>query len=248
MNLRGLLKFVSGDLERKTLLFVLVPLIFLAYFGTLIFACFWFPGTYDWRYRVISSLISPWNNPALHWIPSAGIAGAGLLMIPFAGYVQRRVRVASRLGANIGAFAFGSGVIWLILAALIVSQHHHAKSVLPRLHEMCGRTSALGLGTGMIVFCSCAIKGYFMPFIGNKAFNLQLLVCWILTTLPAIVVALSECLLLATYTHFTWSAAVYHALKNSVAWHLAFWEWVGSAAVFLFLFSSALFLPKHAYE
>jgi hypothetical protein len=85
MNLRGLLKFVSGNLERRTLLFILVPLIFLAYFGTLILACFGFSGTYDWRYRVISSLISPWNNPALHWIPSAGIAGTGLLMIPFAG-------------------------------------------------------------------------------------------------------------------------------------------------------------------
>jgi len=248
MNLRGLLKFVSGNLERRTLLFILVPLIFLAYFGTLILARFGFSGTYDWRCRVISSLISPWNNPALHWIPSAGIAGTGLLMIPFAGYVKRRVRVASRLGANIGAFAFGSGVIWLILAALIVSQHHHAKSVLPGLHEMCARSSALGLDTGMLVFCSCAIKGYFIPVIGNKAFNLQLLVCWILTTLPSIIVALSACFLLATYAHFGWSAAVYHALKNSVAWHLAFWEWVGSVAVFLFLLSSALFLPKHAYE
>jgi len=100
----------------------------------------------------------------------------------------------------------------------------------------------------MLVFCSCAIKGYFIPVIGNKAFNLQLLVCWILTTLPSIIVALSACFLLATYAHFGWSAAVYHALKNSVAWHLAFWEWVGSVAVFLFLLSSALFLPKHAYE
>jgi hypothetical protein len=27
---------------------------------------------------------------------------------------------------------------------------------------------------------------------------------------------------------------------------LAFWEWVRSAAVFLFLLSSALFLPEHA--
>jgi chromate transport protein ChrA len=72
-------------------------------------------------------------------------------------------------------------------------------------------------------------------------------VSWILLTLPPILVALGECLLLATYAHFTWSMAVYHALKNSVAWHLAFWEWVGSAAVFLFLISSALFLPEHAY-
>ena len=87
MSLRGLLNFISGDLERKTLLCVLVPLIFMAYFGTLAFACFWFPGTYDWRYRVISSLISPWNNPEFHWIPSAGITGTGLLMIPFVGYM-----------------------------------------------------------------------------------------------------------------------------------------------------------------
>ena len=79
-------------------------------------------------------------------------------MIPFAGYIKSRVRVASRLGANIGAFAFGSGVIWLILAALIVSQHHHAESVLLGVHETCARTSALGLGAGMLVFCSCAIR------------------------------------------------------------------------------------------
>jgi hypothetical protein len=247
MSLRGLLNFISGDLERKTLLCVLVPLIFMAYFGTLAFACFWFPGTYDWRYRVISSLISPWNNPEFHWIPSAGITGTGLLMIPFVGYINRRVRVGCRLAANIGTFAFGSGVIWLILAALIVSQHQHGTSMLPRLHEMCARTSALGLATGMLLFCWCAIKGYFVPDIGNKAINVQLVVSWILLTLPPILVALGECLLLATYAHFTWSMAVYHALKNSVAWHLAFWEWVGSAAVFLFLISSALFLPEHAY-
>jgi hypothetical protein len=149
--------------------------------------------------------------------------------------------------ANIGTFAFGSGVIWLILAALIVSHRQHGTSMLPRLHEMCARTSALGLATGMLLFCWCAIKGYFVPVIGNKAINVQLVVSWILLTLPPILVALGECLLLATYAHFTWSMAVYHALKNSVAWHLAFWEWVGSAAVFLFLISSALFLPEHAY-
>jgi hypothetical protein len=248
MNLRGLLKFVSGNLERKTLLFVVVPLIFLAYFGTIAFASFWFPGTYDWRHRAISNLISPWNNPEFHRIPSAGIAASGLLMIPFAGYIKRRVCVASRFGANIGAFAFGSGAIWLVLAALIVSQHR-TNSVLPRLHEICARTSAFGLGTGMVVFCSCAIKGYFIPVIGNKTSNPRLLFSWILTTLPPIFGAgLSECLSLATYAHFAWSTAIDNALKNSIAWHLAFWEWVGSAAVFLFLLSSALFLPENTCE
>jgi hypothetical protein len=121
----GLLNFFSGNLTRKTLLFVVVPLIFLSYFGTLAFAIFRFPEAYDWRNSVISHLISPRNNPEFHSVPSFGMAITGLLMIPFAGYINRRLRVASQLGANIGTFAFGSGVIWLILAGLIVSQRHN---------------------------------------------------------------------------------------------------------------------------
>src|ERR1700722_16041888 len=117
----GLLNFFSGKLTRKTLLFVVVPLIFLSYFGTLAFAILRFPKGYDWRNTVISHLISPRNNPEFHSVASFGMAMTGLLMIPFAGYINRRLRSASRLGANIGSFAFGTGVLLLILAAFVVS-------------------------------------------------------------------------------------------------------------------------------
>src|SRR5207245_9977313 len=86
----------------------------------------------------------------------------GLLIIPFAGYINRRLRGASRLGANIGTVAFANGAIWLTPAGLIVSQSHHGTSSLPRLHETCARTAALCLGTGLIAFCMCALKGYFI--------------------------------------------------------------------------------------
>jgi hypothetical protein len=241
----GLLNFLSGNLRRKTLLFVVVPLIFLSYFGTLAFAIFRFPEAYDWRDTVISHLISPRNNPEFHSVPSVGMAITGLLTIPFAGYINRRLRVASQLGANIGTFAFGSGVIWLILAALIVSQHHHADSMLPRLHEMCARTAALGIGTGLLTFCACALKGYFIPGIGKKPFQRRLLISWILLTLvPILGVVLIECLLLTMRAYLPWYYQIDQVLKNALFWHLAFWEWIGSAAVFLFLLSSALFLPE----
>ena len=96
----GLFNFFSGNLTRKTLLFVVVPLIFLSYFGTLVFAIFRFPEAYDWRDSVISHLISPRNNPEFHSVPSFGMAITGLLMIPFAGYINRRLRVASQLGGG----------------------------------------------------------------------------------------------------------------------------------------------------
>lgn len=237
----GLFNFFCGNLTRKTLLFVVVPLIFLSYFGTLVFAIFRFPEAYDWRDSVISHLISPRNNPEFHSVPSFGMAITGLLMIPFAGYINRRLRVASQLGANIGTFAFGSGVIWLILAGLIVSQRHHGTSSLPRLHEMCARTAALSIGTGLLAFCACALKGYFIHAIGKKPYQRRLLISWILITLvPILGVVLSECLLLTMRAQLPWS----YLLKNALFWHLAFWEWIGSAAVFLFLLSSALFLPE----
>ena len=240
----GPLNFFSGNLTRRTLLFVLIPLIFLSYFGTLASAIFFSPIAYDWRYSVISHLISPRNNPEFHTVPSLGIAITGLLIIPFAGYINRRMRVASSLGANIGTVAFASGAIWLILAGLIVSQSPYGTSSLPRLHEMCARTAAFGIGTGLVAFCLCALKGYFIHAKGKKHYQRMLLLSWILLTLgPILGVTFSECLVRIVGAHLLWS---YHIdqLKNSLFWHLAFWEWIGSAAVFLFLLSSALFLPE----
>jgi len=240
----GPLNFFSGNLTRRTLLFVLIPLIFLSYFGTLASAIFFSPIAYDWRYSVISHLISPRNNPEFHTVPSLGIAITGLLIIPFAGYINRRLRVVSRLGADIGTVASANGAILLTLAGLIVSHGHDGTSSLPRLHEMCARTAAFGIGTGLVAFCLCALKGYFIPAKGKKLYHRRLLISWSLLALcPIFGVTFTGCLSEIMRAHLLWS---YHIdqLKNSLFWHLAFWEWIGSAAVFLFLLSSALFLPE----
>jgi hypothetical protein len=117
----GLLNFFSGNLTRRTLLFVLIRLIFLSYFGMLASAIFLFPS-------------------------------------------------------------------------------------LPRLHEMCARTAALGIGTGLIALCLCALKGYFIPAKGKKLYQCWLLISWIVLTLgPILGLAFSECLLLIMRAHLLWS-------------------------------------------
>jgi hypothetical protein len=244
-----LLDFFSGNLARKTLLLVVVPLIFLSYFGTLALAIFRFPESYDWRSTVISHLISPRNNPEFHTVPAVGVAITGLLMIPFAGYIQRRLHAASPLGAKIGSFAFGIGAILLILAGLIASPAHHGAFGVPRLHEMCARSAALGIGIGLFSFCVCALKGYFLSAKGKNLYPRRLLVAWVLLTLvPILGAILSECLVLTMRAHFSWTEPIAPFLKNAPFWHLAFWEWIGSAVVFLFLLSSAFFLPEEREE
>jgi hypothetical protein len=74
-------------------------------------------------------------------------------LLIFAGYIHRRLRDASRLAAKIGSFAFGTGVLLLILTAFIVSPSHPKISILPRFHEICARTAAVGIGAGLLFFC-----------------------------------------------------------------------------------------------
>lgn len=239
-------RFFFPELTRRMLLLWAVPLIFVAYFGTFACAAVLFPSTYDWRYRVISNLISPRNNPEFHWLPSFGITVTGLLLFPFTGYIHRRLHLVSPAVTIFGTVAFLSGAVLLIFAGLIVPQHSHLNGGPPRLHEMLGRTSAIGLSVGMVCFCVSALKGHLSSGIGKNLFRAGLLVSWISVTLvPLVGAALSGCLLALAKVHLAGWDWIYRALRDTVLWHLAFWEWLGSAAVFLFLLTSALFLPEH---
>ena len=224
--------FCSGRLKQRTLLWIFIPLILGSYFGSLILAIWMFPGPFDWRSRSMSKLLYPNNNPLFHEVASAGVALAGALTIPFAGYIGRRLRLISPVPAGIGTFAFGAGAISLILGALIVAH--------PFLHEMFARGAAICLGLGMLAFYLCTLSALFVPS-HDGCYPRQVFRAWSVTVLPALLVLV---LRLLTAAHFRWSNPVYGALENRSLWHLGFWEWIGSITVFLFLLSAVLFLPK----
>jgi hypothetical protein len=224
--------FCSGRLERRTLLRIFIPLIWASYFGSLTFAIWMFPGPFDWRTRSMSKLLYPDKNPQFHAIGSVGVAVAGLLAIPFAGWIGKRLRVVAPLPAAIGALAFGAGAISLMLGALIVLQ--------PFLHEMFARGAGIGFGLGMLAFYWCALRGLSVAP-GEGHGRLRIFLAWSLIVPPALLVLVLRSLAAA---HFQWTNPVYRAIENRSLWHLGFWEWIGSAAVFLFLLAAARFLPE----
>src|SRR5438093_11502983 len=111
--------------HRKSTLAVLLGLIFLSFFGTLAVSAWMFPQNYDWRYRVISNLLSPRDNPAHFWFAAIGLAVTALLMLPFAGYLRRHLEVASPRVARMSSGAFVAGSIALVCACCILPQHGH---------------------------------------------------------------------------------------------------------------------------
>src|SRR5437867_5785179 len=107
-------------LYRKSTLAVLLALIFFSFFGTLTASARMFPRNYDWRYRVISNLLSPRDNPSHYWLPAFGIIFAAVLMLPFAGYLHRNLQVVSPRAARVCAGALITGILALFCAFLVL--------------------------------------------------------------------------------------------------------------------------------
>src|SRR5437016_11436157 len=95
---------------RRSVLSVLLAFIAVSFFGTLAVAASMFPRGYDWRYRVISGLLSPRDNPHHHWLAATGVVIAGLLMLPFAAHLYTSLKRISQIGAAIAGGAFLAGI------------------------------------------------------------------------------------------------------------------------------------------
>src|SRR5262249_46553389 len=176
---------------RKSVLVGLLGLILVSFFGTLVVSAANFPQHYDWRYRVISNLLSPRDNPHYYWLPSIGVAISGLCLLPCAYYLQRNLRAVSSLGANVSGGGFLVGGLGLICASLVVPQHVNAFLGLTRPHELLARTAAGFMAVGMLAACWCAWKGR------GRIFPRGLIWTWILlTVLPLSGLICSELLLL----------------------------------------------------
>ncbi len=227
---------LGAMLDRKPVLVMLLGLIFLSFFGTLGVSAAMFPDNYDWRYRVISNLLSPRDNPHHYWLSACGISLAALLMLPLAGYLRRHLEITSPRAALVSGGAFAAGTVALICACLVVPQHVHAVLGIRRLHELLARSSAAFMAIGMLFGCWCAWKerkrGLFWT--------------WSLATLvPLVGLFCSECLLLLTRLEPSWAMPIRGALRHSVVWRLGFWEWTGAAAVFVFLCAAVFLSPPN---
>jgi hypothetical protein len=231
-------------LYRKVILTALLALICLAFFGTLVLSARMFPQNYDWRYRVISNLLSPRDNPGHYWLPACGIILSAVLMLPFAGYLHWNLEIASPRAARVSAGAFIAGIIALICACLVVPQHVQDVFGIRRLHELIARSAAGSMAIGMLTGCWCAWKGF-----RKNLLQARLFWTWsLLTVVPLAGIFFSESLLLITRLHPAWAMPIRSVLRHSVFWHLGFWEWLGSAAVFVFLCAAVLLTPSQATQ
>lgn len=248
--MRGLLRF-SLPMHRRVVRCGLLGATCALYFGSLALAALLFPRAYDWRANVISNLLSPRDNPHYYWVASCGVALAGLGMLPLLLWIEEELGdPRSRLTRYVRKPGFLAGAACLVLAAIVVPQHVHPILGLRRLHEILARTAAGGLIAGMLCACwSLAMQA--RNALPPDRRRLRLVsASWNLVIVLPIggLLASTALLLLAKTSWFPYGPALGHALRDTMWWRLAFWEWFGSAVVFFFLASSVLWLAPELAE
>jgi hypothetical protein len=228
--------------HRKSILSALLALIFLSFFGTLTLSASMFPQSYDWRYSLISHLLSPRDNPSHYRLAAGGLALTGLLMLPFAGYLRPGLGMISPGVALVCEGSFLAGIVALICACFVVPQHTHEVLRIRRLHELLGRSAAGFLALAMICGCWCAWKGRCKSRGASRLF-------WIWSALalaPLAGIFCSEALLLLARLEPARMQPLHAVLRHSVFWHLGFWEWTGAVAIFAFLCAAVFLMPAQA--
>jgi hypothetical protein len=222
-----------------------LPLSIASYFGTVIVAAFFFPEPYDWTVRAISNLASPRHNPGVYWLPCLGLVASALLALPFAGYVEQRMRgITPRLARATGV-AFVIAFVFLLLTGiapqqvLLVFGWH-------KTHEFLARSSAAAFFTGMLCCCVCALRDRFGFFGGQRSINTKLSCYWgWVTLLPVGCAAIIGALyFLGQQANQAWAEQARESFRNTIMWQLAFWEWIGSALFFMFMVVTVLLLPE----
>ncbi len=236
-------KYIAGHVSRAALLTWLLPLSLAAFCVTVGIGICLFPGSYDWRTCVISRIISPHHNPEGYWVPSIGFAVAALLGLPFAGYVEQRLRsIAPRL-ARWARWSFTLG--FLLVGSVVLSSHVDLGPRFDRLHEALAHVSTAFTACGVLC-CSLGALGDRLPVLGGRQqLRKRLVLSWAsITLLPTVCGLLSAALVLGRKADHAWAVQASGFFRSTALWQLAFWEWVGLVLLFAFVFLSVLWLPE----
>jgi hypothetical protein len=197
------------------------PLACLLFVAGILCSLQYFPGPFDWRRKVISTLLSPRDNPEGYLWVAAGMALSGLLVLPLGRYFHGVLRQRAPLGARTvrGLLMIGGSGMVLIAAFA------HVPPALPRLHDFLALLTYCTLLPALLVIASLLVRHPEMTHLRPRHRRWVLPMLLIVVLLPIVATLWTQ-------------ASVYHSHGYAPAFHdgtlpdwlnIAFWEWILSA-------------------
>ena len=234
------MKFFSGTFSRKIMLTRLIPMIVASLLVPAFVASTLYPHPYDWRYVVISAYSDRDENPGAYFLTPIGGLVAGLLMVGFLGYYQKKLGKICRCSTGVGTAFMLVGVVGLILLG--------ATELLDiRLGKSHEYLAALGF-VGVVL----AVPFYGCPILkdrlrGAKQFNMRLF--WtssIVLIIP--VVGMAAGAIIGSDLPSGYEAVehlIMHPGELMFPTSFAFWEWLLFFGVLVYVVCLAILVPEN---
>ncbi len=228
--------FLTGRSSPKVWREVLFPLLMAISILGLGLSVSKYPTTYDWMYTVISSLISPRDNPdgyrylALSFVCSAiGLGAYGV-------FIKRHTAKLHPGFARLGLIALNVGALGLFLTGIERAFSFLSPSY-PKTHELLAFVAFLGLNFAVIFLWSSTLS---LRRTSKGRWGA------VLATLPLAGAALSQAYLYWGTSRRGWVGPSWRAEGVPLYLSFAFWQWLVFAAIFIYLYLLLWILPLNS--
>ncbi len=222
------------------MLTILIPAIVTVLLAPAFVSGLLYPYPYDWRYVVISALSSREENPNAYFLTPAGGIVAGIFLIGFLGYFQKKLGKICRGSTGVGTAFMLVGIVGLIL--LGVTELFDIR--LGKSHEYLAALGFLGVVLAAPFYGCPVLKDRIH---GAKQFNMHLF--WgtsIVLIIP--VVGMAAGAIIGSDLPSGYEAVNYvisHPGELLFPTSFAFWEWLLFFGVLVYVVCLAILVPEN---
>jgi succinate dehydrogenase hydrophobic anchor subunit len=227
--------YLTGNVSKAFLLTRILPIIYLIFGITILISDLLFPTAYDWRYMVISDLISMKDNPVGFIYLSIGMTVVGILLIPFPGYIYRRLKVLCRATSLVGTFFFVLGIIGLIIMSLAFDESKFPS----RFHENIAAVAFLGFLFAIFFYGFPMMKDQMAKYHGKHQIDKRLFILGAsLLWFGFLGTAISAIYVSAVPNDWGWTGLQWITKGAPVLASFALWEW--TTFIFILIYFALL--------
>ncbi len=229
-------RYLSKAPSKQFLLFYGFPAAILCLVVGLVASIRGFPGGFDWRYQLVSGVLSHVDNPAGYHYLCVALVVASLILWPLPLYFHVRL---SKQKPWLSSACFGllrTGFLFSILIGVEKLLFHNVSSRFYKAHEVLALVAFCGLFLGTSGFW------YLRHALTKKPGVLKTFGFWG-SLAPMTGAAASQAYLFFVPNTLGWVGPHWAALNVPLYLSLAFWEWIVCVALLTYLYLLVVFLP-----
>lgn len=231
---------MSPFTHRSFLIQYWYPLAMVVLFSGIGLSWHYFPGGFDWRYQTLSDLVARSKNPEGYRYYCFTLVLTPLFLFPLCRYLRRSLEPYSSRTALFSFYTLQIGLAMTLIVGVERLLLTTLSDVIHKGHEYLAIIAFGGLFLGVVGFWLALVQTFQIKKSWSPAMLALVTLC---TASPLLGAALSQAYLYIVPNDLGWVGPHWAALGVPLYLSFAFWEWLASLAVWIYLYAILLLAP-----